>query len=218
MGYLDDPSVTITQFFPSEPFNFEIPPPNTTIGPLKAIFNVIGQRQEQYVADVLLLQSQMIVQTAAGKYLDLHGACYGIPRMTIPSYELDDPYRARILNGTYKLTIPAIQAVVVAYYKAIRPVNKQPRVYVYDLQSDPIKSAAIGLKMFGFVIDVAFPVSAKHAFFTNRSFTNRHDFLINPEAVLTQPSDEFIAAQVRNTKAANTKPIWRIHSFIVTPT
>lgn len=215
MSFLSDPSTIITQFYPEAPLDFDSAPTTLNTRPLKALFAILGQRLAQYNSDVLLMQSQMSVQTAAGKYLDLHGAFYGIPRMTKPTYELDDPYRQRILNGTRKLTIPAIQAVVVAYYQSTRPANAQPIVNVYDIQSNPTLAAANSLVMYQFMIDVAFPVLASTAFIAGRAFLGRHDYLVNPDGISNQPSDAALAAIVRATKAANTQPVWRTHSFLV---
>jgi hypothetical protein len=209
MSFLSSPASLLAQFYPIAPFNFEAPvDPGANVPPMQAILRVASERLAQMESDILLLLSQMTVQEAAGRYLDLHGVLYGIPRIIAPNYELDGHYRARILAGTKKLTIPAIRAVVQSYYRSILPANQQPTVDVYDLQSNPTKSAAANLVIFQFCIDVDFQVLASTAFFFDRSYLDTNDFLMDSGATKNTPSDPILAAIVNATKAANTEPVW----------
>lgn len=214
MSFLSSPASLVAQFFPTLPFNFDSGSATADAGPMETVFIVTGTRIAQYEADILLLKSQMTVQEAAGPYLDLHGVLYGIRRITSP-YELDDHYRARILAGTKKLTIPAIQANVVAYYASVYPANQQPTVLVYDIQSDPVRSAAAGLVMFQFAVDVNFEILLEDVFFFDRSYLDRHDYLIDPEGTDTAIPESALAAVLLNVKAADTMPVFiRRHHLV----
>ena len=216
MSFLPEPSALITQLFPKEPYNFDKSPDGSPTGPLRAIFTATALRVAQFEADVLLLKAQVTVQEAAGAYLDLHGALYGIPRLQKPTRELDGPYRQRILAGTYKLTIPAIQKAVVNFYASTRPNRPAPIVNVYDIQSNPTLSALYGLVMFQFMVDVSFPVPISYAFFCDRTHLGYRGYLMpDPNVASDEPSDPALVAELKKVRAADTEPVFRTHSYFV---
>lgn len=216
MSFVSNPMALLAQFFPKAPFRLEVPPDPSDEGarPLADTMTLASIRLAQFQADVLLLKSQMTVQEASGPYLDLHGAEYGVKRFLSP-FEVDDLYRQRILARKIKLTIPAIAAVVKAFYVSTLPANQQPTVLVYDLQSDPTRAAAAGLVMFQFAIDISYQILASSVFFANRTYLGRKSYVINPGSVDNTPPSDLLKAEVDAVRAANTEPVWFVRRSIV---
>ena len=212
-----DPSEIITDQFPAAPYNFDVPPPGSTIGPIKALATQAGLGIAQFSANIMLWQAQVSVQNAAGPYLDAHGVIYGVQRY--PG-ELDDVYQPRILAAVNfgRLTTIAIAAAVLAYLISKNPsAPSPPIVQVYDKQTDPVDAAAVGLLDCQFVVDIAYPVAASKIFWAGRSYVGRNAFAINPNTVIVtqNPTDTNLVAVVNRNKAAAFRPIYRLHRYIV---
>jgi hypothetical protein len=201
------PAELVQQFFPGELLNFD----TEATGPIESVFAATGEALAKFTNDNLLLQAQVAVQQASGMYLDLHGIAYDTLRF--PG-ELDDPYRARILQAltSGRLTIPALQAAVVNYYASA--YTTQPTILVWDLQSRPDLAAAYGIVRCQFVIDITFEVSPANFFFAGRSYANRNTFSSDGSfgsgGGFSASPDPNLTAIVQRYKAAAYQPVFRI--------
>jgi len=218
---VNNPNQLIVQLFPRDPYNFMVPPPGSTIGPLSAIFTVIANRIRNLQSRALYLEGMISVQNAQGQYLDQHGLLYGVARLTFqgPVSESDDDYRVRILAAinAQKGTIAAIAAAVTNYYISTRPVGTPPpSVTVYDLQSNPAEcaiDAENGNPIYNndFVVSIGFIVSSEDAFFLDSSYLD-NAYLIPNGVYYIDPETGVIQA-VTDTKAAPEHPVYKL-SFV----
>jgi hypothetical protein len=150
--------------YPKAPYNFDVPPPQYLLGPIKTILYCVNTQFQALYAAISALAAQVTVQTATGIYLDAHGVLYSTPRL---AGESDASYRPRILAAITagKLTIQAITAAVQAYLNSSTAAGyTAPSVYVYDLQSDPTscaQDAANGnpIEIFQFVVQITRSIS-----------------------------------------------------------
>jgi hypothetical protein len=224
----DDPVELIAQLFPRTMLNLAPPPPGQEPGPLRALFTIASTILKQFIADSLLAKAQLSVQQAGGPYLDKHGVFYGVTRLPAEVGN-DEPYRARILAAITagRLTIPAIQSAVQAYYNSFTPAQGSavPVVAVYDLQSNPAQCAADGtytdrggtvtpIVVLDFVIDLLYNVSADDAFFCDYAYCDYNYLLDNGAVLEAQISDPLLQILVTQFKAAGTNPVYRIQTNI----
>lgn len=215
---VSDPANILNQFFPAELLNFDVAPPGTEIGPLHAIFTVGGQVVAQFTHDQLLLQANVAISGATGLYLDLHGIAYSVVRL--PG-ETDAPYRVRILAAltSGRCTGPAIASAVIAYYGSTLPLDDQPNVTVWDIQSQPALAAMFDIVRCQFVVDISYELSPALVFWAGYSYAGRTTYAwdgsgysnIGPIA-----NDPNLMAVVQAYKAAAYQPIYRIYSIFGT--
>lgn len=213
------PPTAFDDAYPKRPYNFDVPPPEYTVGPIKTILRAVTITVDKLTADVAFLNLQMSVQTATGVYLDNHGVLYNTPRL--PG-EIDDSYRPRILAAltTGKLTIQAIQRTVEDYLLSVTPNGLSvPTAIVYDLQSNPAKcalDAAAGypIRIFQFVVEITESIGIDEVFFLNYSYLS-----VVPDDPLTlfdaatsysdSSSNPALVRAVNSIKAANTRAIFK---------
>lgn len=203
------PDEVITgQTFPPGPYNFDTPPPQYTIGPLKAIFTKVGQAILDANAAILAFKEQVTVQTATGEYLDQHAKMYGVRRLT---GESDADFRTRILAvlKAGKCTLAAIQTAVVNYYLSILPPTAtQPTVHVFDLRSDPPDAIADGLQILDFEINVGFAYDHHLAFFLDFAYLDATTYL-EPFTGFEDSLGNDLDLILENVKAAGTHPVYK---------
>jgi hypothetical protein len=214
-----DQTTVFDDAFPEAPYNFDTPPPQYAVGPIKAILVSVSNRIEQLLADYAALQVQLSVQNATGTYLDAHGVLYGVPRL---AGELDVPYRARILAAITRgrLTIPALEAALNAYLASTAVAGgNEISGFVYDLQSDPGACATDAgrghpILMFQFVVEISYAVKESDVFFLNYSYLTVDEadplcLVSSSVSYALAPTDPALGATITVTKAANTQPVYK---------
>ena len=196
----------VTQYFQADPYNFDVPPSPYLIGPLKSIFTVIEARLQTLLADITALGGEFSVANAGGVYLDAHGALYGVGRLP---YELDPPYRARIIASITigKLTLAAIKSAVQGVLDA-KMLPSDPQAVVYDLYSDPDMCAqdiANGQPIVrgNFVVGITTKVSVADEFFLDYTEIDDQAYLADDTGSLYAGGlvDPDVLAAVMRTKA-----------------
>jgi len=204
---MSDPAFILEQGFQEGPYNFDVPPPGATIGPIKALLTSVGSFFDALEDDQNNLLAQLTVQHATGLYLRAHGVFYGV---TPVDGESDDAYRTRVLAAlsAEKLTLGAIKKAVDQYFAGIGAPGSAPTVTVLDLQSDPTAAAAAGLVNNDFLVNMAYTVSLEDAFFLDYAYLDYTAYLLDASASFITPSAG-LADAVNRVKAGGEHPVYQ---------
>jgi hypothetical protein len=221
-----DPANPLTQYFPANPYNFDVTPTEyapTGLGPLHAVIEALAGAITNYVSAVNAFKVQTTIQTATGIYLDASGVLYGVQRL--PG-EPDSAYRIRILDAldSGKLTLGAIQTAVQKYLNSLASVDGgvAPVAYVYDLLSDPTSCAADAaagetILILQFVVQVTSQVSEDDIFFLDYAYLDYNTYLWTAGTTYaTGGIDPGLEAVVYAIKAAGTQPVYKYVVTIIT--
>ncbi len=223
---MSDPADILTDYFPQDPYNFDVVPMEyaaTGIGPYKAVITALATQITAYITAVNAFKIQTTIQSATGIYLDAHGVLYGVQRLT---GEPDAAYRVRILEAltTGKLTILAIQNAVQKYLNSLASIDggTPATAYVYDLLSDPTTCAADAaagnpIVILQFVVEVSYGVDEDGVFFLDYSYLDYTTYLwAAGTSYATGGIDPNLEAVVTAIKAAGTQPVYKTVSNIIT--
>ena len=217
----DDDSPTLSQLeglFPPAPYNFDQPPPQYLIGPIKTVLKAIALRLQQVTTDYQSYLAQVSVQTATGVYLDAHGVIYSTPRL--PG-EPDSAYRPRMLEALTagRLTLAAISRTVANYYASTTDTTGgglTPVTYVYDLWSDPTSCAAdeeAGQPIVpgNVVIQIASTFAKTKFFFLDYSYLDFSTYLMNYGTFYNSGTsgDPGLDSELAEVRAGGVVPIFK---------
>jgi len=181
------------------------------------------------------VQAQTRITTATEENLDNISTDYfgdGLPRL--PS-ESDDSFRQRIEHALTERnpTIAAIQAACQFYedyLAAQEPISVSETtlnqtgvtaasVSVYDLMTNPAKSASVGILAgsAAFAVELVYPTSISVGWVIDASFIGYNTYLIDGDSYVQSEPDPNIVATVELYKAEGTRPVYTASLLIQSP-